>query len=269
MQGNTELDQYFVPAWAAEAFVQTYYANLVPGRDTVLEPSCGDGRFLMAVPGNVDAYGVEIDPDVADQARANSGRTVITGDFARLDLPWQPSVILGNPPFKATFLDMLLDRAAELLDEGGRMGLLLPVYMFQTASTVMRYNRFFSIHQELVPRTLFQGAQKPLLWANFTRTRSPSLCGFMLYAETQALDAIKREYKTLFVGNQSRASLWGELVETVLLKLGGRATLDEIYTEIENRRPTNNRWWREQIRKVAQTHYQRVGPATYALQAAA
>lgn len=50
----------------------------------VLEPSAGDGRFLMAVPDHVPAFGVEIDPALAPIAARNSGRQVIQGDFLRL-----------------------------------------------------------------------------------------------------------------------------------------------------------------------------------------
>lgn len=265
---NRDLDQYFTPSWAAEILVDTFYGDLDPVKDRVVEPACGDGRFLMALPKDVPAIGVEIDARVAEEARANTGRDILTGDFAEMALPFKPTLILGNPPFKATFLDMLLDRAAELLEEDGRMGLLLPVYLFQTASTVMRYRRHFSIEQNLVPRNLFQNMQKPLLWANFTRQKSTVLSGFLLYEELDALNSIQRRYKTVFVGNASRASVWGELVERALIKLGGKATLQQLYAEIENDRPTDNPWWRPRIRNIVMKHYPRVERATYALEAA-
>jgi len=265
---NATLSQFFTPTWAAEHFVSLYRDSMRAGRDVVWEPACGDGRFLMSIPEDVRAYGCEIDPVLADQARANSGREVLCGDFLSTEMPEAPTLILGNPPFKSQFLEGLLDRAADVLPEGGLVGLLLPVYMFQTANTVMRFSRQFSIRHELVPRNIFQGMEKPLMWAHFERTKTPVLSGFMLYGELAALESVKRKYKTLFVGNESRASLWGELVEQALITLGGSATLEEIYAEVEGKRPTDNPWWRPQIRKIARKNYRRVAKATYELEAA-
>jgi adenine-specific DNA-methyltransferase len=79
---NRDLNQFFTPSWAAELLVQRNFADLGP-QDCVAEPSCGDGRFLMAIPPEVQAYGVEIDPAMAEEARRNSGRPVICDDFLR------------------------------------------------------------------------------------------------------------------------------------------------------------------------------------------
>jgi site-specific DNA-methyltransferase (adenine-specific) len=96
MKRDTSLNQFFTPTWAAELIVQHFYPDLSE-RDTVLEAGCGDGRFLMAVPEDVDAYGVEIDPTLIDEARHNTGREIIQGDFRKVDLPRRPTVVLGNP----------------------------------------------------------------------------------------------------------------------------------------------------------------------------
>jgi hypothetical protein len=45
-----------------------------------------------------------------------------------------------------------------------------------------------------------------------------------------------------------------------------RATLAQLYNEIENRCRTPNRWWREKIRQAVQRDpYQRLAPGLYAL----
>src|SRR3546814_2869563 len=59
------------------------------GHVGVIEPSCGTGSFLSAIPQHLPAYGVDIDPDIAAVAKANSGRQVIIGDFRSIELPEQ------------------------------------------------------------------------------------------------------------------------------------------------------------------------------------
>ncbi|MEM8621038.1 MAG: N-6 DNA methylase [Actinomycetota bacterium] len=74
----------------------------------VLDPACGDGRFLVAAAGrlaaigaNAELYGVDIDPEAVAAARtAVPAATIIHADA--LDRPWPVAsfdVVLGNPPF--------------------------------------------------------------------------------------------------------------------------------------------------------------------------
>ena len=106
---NRPLNQYFTPSWAAELLVRRHFSDL-SDKDTVLDPSCGDGRFLMAIPRDVDAYGVEIDSAQAEAAVRNTGREVIVGNFLTAKLPRKPTVVLGNPPFVADVIDEFLAR---------------------------------------------------------------------------------------------------------------------------------------------------------------
>lgn len=74
------LGQYPTPAWVAAALVREHFSDL--GKDDVVcDPSAGPGRFLQAIPDDVYALGVELDPELAEQARELTGRTIITGDF--------------------------------------------------------------------------------------------------------------------------------------------------------------------------------------------
>lgn len=261
---KADLNQYFTPVWAAERLLRRHFADLGP-QDTVLEPSCGDGRFLMAVPQGVDAYGVEIDAHWAAQARANSGREVLVGDFTEIALPRAPTVIMGNPPFEAEIINAFLERCHEVLEYEGRVGFILPAYYFQTASAVVRLQRQFSISQELLPRNLFQKMEKPIVWAMFTKARKTVLSGFFLYEETAALAGLNAAAKRLVVGNESSPSCWRDAVHLALDMCGGRATLQQIYEVLEKKRPSENPWWREQIRKVARLHFVRIGTGEYAL----
>lgn len=265
---QSELGQFFTPAWAAELLVQRHFSQLGP-TDTVLEPSCGDGRFLMAIPDHVDAYGVEIDPEQAALAVRNSGREVIVGDFTQVSLPRRPTVVIGNPPYQADLIDGFLDRCYDLLEYDGRVGFLLPVYYLQTASKVVDLNRRFSIAQELLPRNLFENMTKPLMWCTFTKARRTVLSGFFLYAETHALADMHKDIRRLFLGNEARATCWRDAVAMALEACGGQATLQELYRVIEGNRPTDNPWWREKVRQIAGQHFVRVRPGEFALQGVA
>lgn len=67
--------------------------------DSMLDPSCGDGRFLM---GHVNAVGVEQDPRSAAVAKARApGALVHEGDFFRWAAHTEASFdcAAGNPPF--------------------------------------------------------------------------------------------------------------------------------------------------------------------------
>lgn len=261
---RVELGQFFTPTWAAELLVKRHFANLGP-KDTVIEPSCGDGRFLLAIPENIDAYGVEIDPVHAGAARANTGRTIIEGDFTTVDLPRRPTAIIGNPPYKSSLIDAFLDRSYELLEYNGKVGFLLPVYYLQTASKVVSLSRRFSLSQELLPRNLFEGLTKPIMWMTLVKERQTVVQGFFLQEETAALSDVHKDLRPLLLGNQSGPSCWRDVVQAALEACGGRATLQQLYACIEGNRPTPNPWWREKVRQVAGKYHHRVGQGEYAL----
>lgn len=258
------LDQFFTPTWAAELLVRRHFPTLSE-HDTVLEPSCGDGRFLMAIPAHVDAYGVELDPTMAAQAIANSGRDVIVGDFRTADLPRKPTVVIGNPPFDLDVFDAMLARCYDLLEYGGRAGFLLPVYTFQTARRVVGYQSRWSLAQEMLPRNLFERLSCPIMWATFQKDRRTVVSGLFLHAELHALNALHADARALMTGNRSTATCWRDAVRLALHACGGRATLQQIYACLEANRPTSNPWWREKVRQVAGKHFIRLQVGEYAL----
>ena len=263
---NKALSQYFTPTWAAEIIVEQLYPHL-SASDLVIEPTCGDGRFMSAIPAHVPAYGVELDPIQADTARRNTGRHVITGDFATVELPdLAPSLILGNPPYKADFIDELLERSQKLLRDGGEVGLLLPCYLFQTSSRVTRYSNEWSLKQTMIPRDIFERMEKPLMFAQFTKDQKRIVVGLLLHRECDAIKKLSREFKPLFIGNDSRANVWGEAVERALALLGGSGTLKQIYRMIEGKQPTSNKFWQEKIRQICQLHFEKLGPGHYSMQ---
>lgn len=265
MKGNTELNQYFTPVWAAERIVQHYYPHL-NHNDVVFDIGCGDGRFLSALPEQVKGYGFEIDPHMANLAQNNSGREVILGDFTQAEFPEKPTLLLGNPPFEMAAVNSILERGYDALEYGQEAGFILPVYFFQTADTVMNYAKKWTLEHDLLPRNMFQGMQKPIMFARFKKTKKPSLLGLFLYEETSDMLSLKAKYRLKFLGNTSSTHLWAEVIEQALTALGGVAKLSDIYKEIEGKRPTKTKHWKEQIRKVVRDKFTRVSKGTYALE---
>lgn len=258
------LSQWMTPAWAAEAIVAHALPDLVTG-STVVEPSCGVGRFLHALPDGVRAIGVEIDPRLARIAADTTGAEVLCGDFRSITLPVERcDAIIGNPPFQLDVFDGMLDRAHDLLDEGGPVVMILPAFAFQTTSRVTRYNRRWSISQEMLPRTLFPGIRLPLMLARFTKDSTPTLRGLILYHESREIEEMPEVYRRALGNGRSG---WKAVVEEALRRLGGEGTIAQVCAEIAPRRPTDTQHWRAKVRQQLGRHFERKGTATYALAA--
>lgn len=260
-----ELGQYPTPVWVAEALVARYFSKL-DRSDVVIEPSCGPGAFLSAIPREVRAVGVEIDPRVAAIARRNTGREVITGDFRNVELNFTPTAIIGNPPFNMDVIDGFLERAYRMLPEGGRVGMILPTTAFQTASRVVEYNKRWSLSQELIPKNIYPRLSLPLLFAMFSKDRKRTLVGFALYGETLDVQMLPKAYRAAM--SAGGGPIWKNVVDHALQRLGGEATLKQIYDEVEGARPTSNKFWREKIRQTLRVYddrFQPLGDGRYAL----
>jgi hypothetical protein len=259
------LGQWLTPSWAAEALLSSHFPAL-SASDTLWEPTCGEGAFLSAIPDGIRAFGTEIDPLLAERARRNSGREVIVGDFRTAELPARPTAVIGNPPFQLALVEELLHRAHGLLENEAPVGLILPCSVFQTEGTIVRMSRQWSIEQSMIPRTLFPGLSMPLCWALFRKGPKRGLIGFSLYHETASVRALQARYKAI-LGSQTR-SAWQAVTQAALEMLGGRATLDRIYAEVEGVRPTGNTWWREKVRQQLQRIAHRTGHGEWSLEAA-
>lgn len=258
---NTRLlDQYFTASWVAKALTRHHFADLTSA-DFVVDPMCGPGRFLEAIPAHVPALGIEIDPIQADEARRRTGRRVIAADIRDVDFPEQPTLFLGNPPFKTGLFDEFLEIAHRALVSDGRIGMLLPCYFFQTASRVVRYSEKWSLYQEMVPRNIYPGLEKPLCFAIFTKDSKRTLVGFSLYHEQDFVCGLPEDVQAALVNGPCT---WGELTLAAISFCGGEAELAQIYDYVSSRRPTTNPFWKEQIRKVCQKRARRTGRGKYA-----
>lgn len=262
MTNTIRLGQYMTPDWAAVELVERYFGHLISS-DQVIEPSCGAGAFLRAIPEQVPALGVEIDPALAVQARCSSGRPVIVGDFRMVDLPVHATAIIGNPPFQSRTIGDFLDRAWSLLPDEGRVGFVLPAFVLQTASSVEAMAKRWAIRQDMLPRNLFPRLSHPLCFAVFTRGRARGLVGFALYHELAAVNRLQERYRALL--GEGEGSVWAAVTRAALEALGGEADLQRIYREIEGHRPTTNRFWQAKVRQTLQRIAERVGAGVWRL----
>ncbi len=253
------LNQYFTPSWAAAALVRHHFNDLSED-DFVVEPMCGPGRFLEPIPAHVPAMGVEIDPVQAQLARERTGRTVLTADFREVTYPEQPTLFLGNPPFKTKLFDEFLAIAEKVMSADGRIGMILPAFFFQTAGRVVRYNQSWGIETEMLPRDIFPGLEKPLIFALFRKDAQRKLVGFSLYQEQAFVKELPKEARESL---REGPSTWITVVSDAIASLGGVASLQQIYQYVADRRPTSNPHWKEQIRKICQTKATRVNRAQY------
>lgn len=265
---SADLCQFFTPAWVARALVERHFPKL-DCADFVIEPSCGYGAFLNALPPTVPGIGIEIDAAVAERARENTGRQIITADFRKVELPQPPTAIIGNPPFRAALFDQFLDRSYDLLPEGAKAGFILPTYFFQTAARVCRYGDRWSLSIELMPRNAFHARmQTPLLFALFEKNAERRLIGFVLYRECDDLHQMAKPYRELL--SSYEGPIWLAVCRMALRRLGGSASLPAIYNELERNRPTRTDWWREKIRQTLRTYgnaFKPLGGGAYELRA--
>lgn len=257
--------QWFTPVWAAARFIEMHFPDLTED-DMIVEPTCGSGNFLKAIPYAVPAYGVELDPEIAEIARRTTGRHVITGDFTTVDLPANPTHVIGNPPFDMKVVDQILDRCHDILPDNGRVGLILPSYGLQTASRLVGYKSRWSMYQEMIPRNLFKKMEKSLNFVIFTKDKKGILQGFALYEELHDVNSMPKDVAE---GLSTQKSPWKTVILRVLKERGGEATLEEIYKSLEPRRPTDNNWWKAKARQTLNRSgaFARVGKSTYAIAA--
>lgn len=269
MTNTKKLGQYPTPVWVAEALVERHFGDL-DSSDCVIEPGCGPGAFLSAIPEHVQAIGVEIDAMIAKEAAANTGRRILTGDFRSIQLDVQPTIVIGNPPFNLKLIDGFLDRSHKLLPEGGRVGLILPSYAFQTASRVADYAERWSLMQEMIPRNIYPGLSLPLVFAIFSKDRRRTMVGFALYREAADVLGMPEPYRASV--SAGGGPVWREAVTAALRALGGEANVTALYAEIGGKRPTRTQFWQEKIRQTLRRyseHFTPVAPGRYRLQTAA
>jgi hypothetical protein len=156
-QSRKARGDYPTPHWLVDRIVRQSIDTVRHGADVVVvDPACGDGRFLAAAARRIEALGgrpvlvgCDIDAAVADTARRTGGRITCGDALARdwSELAGRIDVVLGNPPYLSQLAAATTrggssrhgggpyaDAAVEFLalalrlarPEGGRIGLVLP-----------------------------------------------------------------------------------------------------------------------------------------------
>src|SRR3546814_13913575 len=95
-------------------------------------------------------------------------------------------------------IEGFLDRAHQILPDDGLVAMVLPAYAFQTPSRVSKWMDRFAIDVNMIPRTLFPGLSKPLVWAKYTKNRQRRFPGIMLFAETRDIEPMRPAYRDPF-----------------------------------------------------------------------
>src|SRR3546814_14330368 len=85
-----------------------------------------------------------------------------------------------------------LYRAHQILPDDGLVAMVLPAYAFQTPSRVSKWMDRFANDVNMIPRTLFPGLSKPLVWAKYTKTIHSRFSGIMLFADTRDIQPVER-----------------------------------------------------------------------------
>lgn len=252
MSKQKELSQWHTPRWASEALLEK--VGFRPG-EVVLEPSCGDGSFLQAIPDEYEAVGIEIDEAMAEAARANSGRTVIVGDFRHVDIPIRPTLVVGNPPFKTDLVLEFLERSYQLLPDQGRVAFLLSTHILQTPSNIVALSEKWGMDHMIMPRTLFNRASRPLSFLQLVKG-GKGMRGMFLYHQAYFFNRLPLMAKK--IANQGRGSVWLRVVSWAMSQSGGAADLPELYRLVGQNPPTTNKFYKEKIRQVLQQNFKQL-----------
>jgi SAM-dependent methyltransferase len=148
-----QLGAWYTPAELVEHLTRLTLGGMRRDRPlTVLDPACGDGRFLVAAAQmlgpDCTLIGIDIDPHAVAAARsALPTATVIEADARSIEWSrWSVDAVIGNPPFLnqmasstsrggasavggGPYADVaaeFLALAAAAVSPGGRVGLVLP-----------------------------------------------------------------------------------------------------------------------------------------------
>ncbi len=256
MSKQIELGQWMTPVWGSEEIVDL--VGIRPD-ELVVEPSCGNGAFLKAIPKDIKAIGVEIDEELAEIARRDTGREVIVGDFREVELPYQPTLIIGNPPFQTPLVKDFINRGRILLPDGGRIVFILSTHIMQTSESVLPMLEGFGADHWIMPRTLFSKAERPLSLLQLTKGASHCR-GMALYSQAYVFKYLP---KCLKEPARTVSGVWLGVVTWAMTEAGGTADTKTLYKLTNPKRPTGTKWWREKIRQVLQQHFRPVARGTW------
>ncbi|MDX6626569.1 MAG: hypothetical protein QOE56_1558 [Solirubrobacterales bacterium] len=188
----------------------------------LLEPSCGDGAILSALPEGSTRTGIEIEPDEAEKARAAApGARVVVSDFFEWFDDSQISAwdgVAGNPPFirfgswtepsRSLAFDALravgmrpskltnawvpfVVASALAIRPGGRLGMVVPAELLQVnyAAELRAFlvDEFSDLTTVTFKRLVFDGVLQEVVLLLGTRGEGPAEIRVVEVEEVDAL----------------------------------------------------------------------------------
>lgn len=121
---SKDLQYYPTPTGVVDLVLNEIYG--LEGK-RVLEPSCGDGRFMDALrKAKATPYGIEIDARRAAECRAK-GHDVLTANFLETVATQDFDFVVMNPPFYGKHYAKHVRHAYRFLKPGGTLAAILPV----------------------------------------------------------------------------------------------------------------------------------------------
>lgn len=123
---SKDLQYYPTPLAVVKRIIDDYSRPTFEGK-SVLEPSCGCGRFLDALRKmGAKVYGIEVDATRAAHSRSK-GHSVLHANF--LDTAADPrfDFVIMNPPFYGTHYAQHVLHAFKFLRPGGTLKAILPI----------------------------------------------------------------------------------------------------------------------------------------------
>ena len=144
---NTK-DQYYTKASVAKECIDSILSS-VPGvaQYQWIEPSAGNGSFLKALPSEIRAIGIDLDPKM---------HGIVKGDF----LTWEPTsqgkrIFFGNPPFgkQGSLAKSFIQHAAKYADS---IAFILPKSFVKPSMSRAFPTKFHCILEKELPKDSFQ-----------------------------------------------------------------------------------------------------------------
>lgn len=138
------------------------------------------------------------------------------------------------------------------MDDGGQVGLILPAHRLSHARPMQDIMEQWSVSQDLLPKTLFPGVTWPVVFAMFVKEQVRRFRGFFLFDECTAVGRAPENVRMVLVKGARRKGVWRAVIEEAIKSLGGKASLDQIYSYIQGRKPKPIPTWQATIRRELQ-----------------
>jgi predicted RNA methylase len=129
-------DQFFTPPKVAKQFADLFENYVGVYKDeSILDVAAGFGMLTKALNnvGYKNIVSFEADIDLMIPLLNNTNSTTYNGNFEEFEDDYRWDYIISNPPFNDNFMNKFWKKSYELLEDCGKMCLILPTYYFKTS----------------------------------------------------------------------------------------------------------------------------------------